>query len=142
MLGLRKTFAAAGMAVVLTASVAVSPERASADSMMYPADSGCSKIENPTIEQKGWCTAINRRQGNCLACHAILINPWPEGFPPAGNIAPPLGSMKNRFDAATLRAQIYDSTAANPDSRMPPFGKNGILTDDQIDAIVAFLMTI
>lgn len=140
MLRFKQALAAAGMAALVAGGSAVAPM---ASAQTFPAESGCSGIENPTQEQKGWCVAINRRQGNCLACHTIMLNPWPEGFPPGGNIAPPLVSMKARFpDADKLRAQIYDATAINPGSRMPPFGKHNILSDEDIDAIVAFLMTI
>jgi len=51
--------------------------------------------------------------------------------------------MKARFpDKEKLRMQIYDATAANPNSTMPPFGKHKALTDAEIDAIVEFLLTI
>ncbi len=140
MLSFKQAFAAVGMVAMLAGGTAVTTV---AHAQTYPAESGCSKIENPTQEQKGWCLAINRRMGNCLACHTMMLNPWPEGFPPGGNIAPPLVSMKARFpDAEKLRAQIYDATAVNPGSRMPPFGKHKVLSDEEIDAIVAFLMTI
>jgi sulfur-oxidizing protein SoxX len=140
MLRLKKALAAAGLAAVMTTGLTMSSATLAET---YPAESGCRNIENPTVEQKGWCAAINRRQGNCLGCHTILVQPWPDGFPPGGNVAPPLVSMKDRFpDPDKLRAQIYDATALNPNTRMPPFGKHGILSDEQIDAIVAFLMTI
>ncbi|GJL82302.1 MAG: hypothetical protein DHS20C01_19360 [marine bacterium B5-7] len=140
MLRLRKTITAIGLASGLMISMSYAPQLFA---QTYPNDSGCKKIENPTVEQKGWCVAIDRRKGNCLACHTIMVDPWPEGFPPGGNVAPALVSMKDRFpDPAKLRAQIYDSTAMNPNTRMPPFGKHKMLTDEQIDEIVAFLMTI
>ena len=51
--------------------------------------------------------------------------------------------MQARFpDKAKLRQQVYDATIANPDSQMPPFGRHGILTDAQIDAIVEYLYTL
>ena len=60
-----------------------------------------------------------------------------------GNIGPPLIAMKARFpDKAKLRQQVYDATIANPDTMMPPFGRHGILTDAQIDAIVEYLYTL
>ena len=44
--------------------------------------------------------------------------------------------MKARFpDKAKLRAQIWDATAANPNSSMPPFGKHGALTEEEVDAV-------
>lgn len=83
---------------------------------------------------KGRDIAFNRKKGNCLACHSIKGGKLP------GNIAPPLVAMKQRFpDKAKLRAQIYDSTAANPNSSMPPFGRHRILSDKEIDLVTDFI---
>jgi sulfur-oxidizing protein SoxX len=78
--------------------------------------------------------AFDKKLGNCLSCHAI------QGGQAAGNLGPPLIAMKARFpDKATLRAQIYDATARNPGTPMPPFGKHDILTDKQIDLVTEFV---
>ncbi len=81
--------------------------------------------------------AFDRKLGNCLACHAIAGGVLP------GNIGPPLVAMKARFpDKSAIRAQIYDATAKNPNSAMPPFGRHGILNDKQIDLITEFIHTL
>lgn len=86
---------------------------------------------------KGKEVAFDRKLGNCLACHAI------EGGDLAGNIGPPLVSMKLRYpDKAALRAQIYDATVRNQNTIMPPFGRFNILTDKQIDEVVDFIYTL
>ncbi len=109
----------------------------------WPDDKGCKKVENPSNIMQGWCAAIDRRRGNCLACHNMVVSPWPEGFPPSGDIAPPLVAMKSRFpDTAKLRAQIYDARDANPNTMMLPFGPHAILSDAEIDNIVEFLLSI
>jgi sulfur-oxidizing protein SoxX len=75
--------------------------------------------------------------GNCLACHAITKRPELV----TGNIGPAIVSMKERFpDRAKLRAVIYDQQANNPDTIMPPFGRNHILTAEQIDAVVDYIL--
>jgi sulfur-oxidizing protein SoxX len=80
---------------------------------------------------------MERSKGNCLACHAIADGELP------GNIGPPLIAMKARFpDAEALRSQIWDATVRNPDSRMPPFGRHGILKSEEIDLIVEYLYTL
>ena len=108
-----------------------------------PTDKECKNIETKSTELSGWCAAVDRFVGNCLACHKMVTPKWPEGFPEGGNAAPPLVSMKSRFpDKATLRAQIYDSRIANDKSLMPPFGAFHILSDAQIDSIVEFLYTL
>jgi L-cysteine S-thiosulfotransferase len=109
----------------------------------FPSEKGCKALENPTAVQKGWCLSVNRRKGNCLACHVMVIDAWPEGFPQGGNIGPPLVAMKQRFpDREKLRSQIYDPTTVNSSSRMPPFGKHKILSDEDIETIIEFLYSI
>jgi len=85
----------------------------------------------------GKALTMERSKGNCLACHAIADGELP------GNIGPPLFAMKERFpEADTLRMQIWDATKRNPDSRMPPFGRYGILSRKEIDLIVQYLYTL
>jgi sulfur-oxidizing protein SoxX len=86
---------------------------------------------------QGKQVAHDRGKGNCLACHAI------EGGDMTGNVGPPLAAMKARFpDKARLRAQIWDSTKANPNTIMPPFGRHQILTEKEIDQIVEYMYTL
>jgi sulfur-oxidizing protein SoxX len=88
----------------------------------------------PSVVEQGKQIAFDKAKGNCLACHQI------EGGDLPGNIGPPLVSMKLRFpDKAKLRAQIADSTQANPNSIMPPFGRHQILTTDELDKVVEFV---
>jgi L-cysteine S-thiosulfotransferase len=88
------------------------------------------------IEQ-GKALAFERRKGNCLACHII------EGGELAGNYGPPLLMMKLRFpDREVLRAQIWDASVRMPSTRMPPFGRHRILTEDEIDLVVDFILTL
>lgn len=85
---------------------------------------------------QGGCVVLNRKKGNCMACHQIAGTSF-------GNIAPPLVSMKQRFpDKAKLRAQISDARQFNPDTVMPPFGPHKILTQDEIDQVVDFVLTL
>jgi sulfur-oxidizing protein SoxX len=80
--------------------------------------------------------AFDRAHGNCLTCHEI------KGGPDPGNVAPPLADMKTRFpDRKELIAIIADETKRNPLTVMPPFKRNLILNDQEIEAIVDFLYT-
>lgn len=103
-----------------------------------PKSEVCNDKANPPTDPavQGGCVAIDRKKGNCHSCHQIAgIN--------YGNVAPPLVSMKQRFpDKAKLRTQVWDATAVNPNSVMPPFGRHGILSDKEIDNVVEFLMTL
>jgi len=129
-----------GATTLLFASMVTIPQAAAAT---LPTEKQCKKAKNLDQATQGWCVAITRKKGNCLACHDIPVKGWPKDFPAAGNIGPPLISMKERFrDRAKLRAQIWDSTVSNPETSMPPFGRNKILTETEIDKIVDFLLTI
>jgi len=76
-------------------------------------------------------------KGNCLACHQIPGDP---NAVTSANIGPPLAAMRQRFpDRALLRNQIWDPTLRNPQTVMPPFGKHGILTEQEIDLVVEYL---
>jgi sulfur-oxidizing protein SoxX len=88
-------------------------------------------------ESAGRTVAFDNMKGNCLACHAIPNDPEAES---PGNIGPPFIMMKERFpDRNKLRAQIWDATAANPNTPMPPFGKHQILTEQEVDQVVEYI---
>lgn len=90
-----------------------------------------------SVIAEGKKLAFNRKKGNCLACHAIAGGKLP------GNIGPALIAMKDRFpDKSRLRAQIWDSTANNPNSMMPPFGRHKILSNSDIDKITAYIYSL
>ena len=89
-----------------------------------------------TIEE-GKRLTMERSKGNCLACHAIEDGQLP------GNLGPPLQGMKQRFpDRGALRQQVCDATVRNPYSRMPPFCRHGILTNEEVELIVDYLYTL
>ena len=91
-------------------------------------------------EPAGRTVLFNKAKGNCLACHAIPSDPKAES---PGNIGPPFVMMKERFpDKNKLRAQIWDSTVANPKTSMPPFGKHQILTEQEIDQVVEYIYSL
>jgi len=91
----------------------------------------------PAELAQGRDIAFDRGKGNCLACHAIADGQLP------GNLGPPLLAMKLRFpDPDQLRAQIWDASARNPETIMPPFGKHRILTGEEIDLVIAYLYSL
>ncbi len=98
----------------------------------------CNDKANPPKDAvtQGGCIAIDRIKGNCMACHEIAGTTY-------GNIAPALVNMAQRWpDKAKLREQIYDASKANPNTVMPPFGRNQILTPDEIDKVVDFVLSL
>ena len=124
-------------AAVLFLGAVAMPQPASAAGQV-PDQKVCNDKANPPKDPvtKGGCVVIDRRKGNCMACHQIA------GIS-SGNIAPPLVAMQARFpDKAKLRAQIEDATKFNPTSVMPPFGRHEILTKEEIDQVVEFMLTL
>lgn len=86
---------------------------------------------------KGKDLAFDRKKGNCLACHAI------EGGNLAGNIGPALIVMKLRYpDRDKIRAKIWDATESNQQSVMPPFGKNRVLSGEEIEHVIDYLYSL
>ena len=100
----------------------------------------CSFMDKPLEKQPkatlmaGQKIAFSVEKGNCLACHQI------EGGEFAGNIAPELKSLPSKFtDKSQLRAFVWDATKFNPNTSMPPFGRNKILTEDELTQLVDYL---
>ena len=84
---------------------------------------------------------FSRKKGNCIACHAMpTADPKKATLP--GDIGPPLIAIKARYTQQTLFNQIWDASAKNPLSIMPPFGKHKILSEDDIKAIAAYILTL
>lgn len=95
----------------------------------------------------------NRKQGNCLACHA---NKDLSSKPFHGEIGPPLDGVASRYDDGELRAILVNSKVAlHEDTIMPSFYrlKNGartaekfvgktILTAEQVEDVLAYLQTL
>jgi L-cysteine S-thiosulfotransferase len=103
--------------------------------------------------EEGKNVVIERRLGNCLACHEIgaLVG---EEF--HGEIGPSLDGVAGRWDAATLRMIVVnakmvfgDATAMPAFYRVdglnrvrPEFAGKPILTAAQVDDVVAYLATL
>ena len=85
----------------------------------------------------GQAVAFDRAKGNCLACHTM------KGGDVPSNVGPELSDMKARFpQRSDLVAVIYDEETRNPQTLMPPFGKNHILSEQEINEVVDFLETL
>ena len=86
---------------------------------------------------EGQKIAFDRSKGNCLTCHEIKGGDLP------GTIGPPLKDIKSKYpDRSELVAILTDETKRNPQTVMPPFGRNRILTEQEINAVVDFLQTL
>ena len=75
-------------------------------------------------------------EAHCLTCHEV------KGGHDFGNAGPTLVNLKERYpDRKEVAAIIFDETKRNPQTVMPPFGRNLIVTDKEIQEIVDFLYT-
>ncbi len=71
---------------------------------------------------------------NCEQCHQI------KGLENFGNIGPSLLDLKERYaDRKDVAAIIFDETKRNAQTAMPPFGRNLILSTDEIETLVDYL---
>ena len=146
---------AAFAAVIGIASGSVASAQDSMELVKYMIDDESSIAQSltgkPGDAVAGRKAAINRKQGNCLACHVM---PIPEQ-PFHGLIAPDLAGIASRYSEGELRLRVVDSKIINPDSFMPAFYRNEgfhrvlkkfkgktILTAEQVEDIVSYLMTL
>jgi sulfur-oxidizing protein SoxX len=100
---------------------------------------------------RGRVVVANRQIGLCLLCHS---GPFPEErF--QGNIGPDLNGIGSRLSEGQIRMRIVDSGRLNPASLMPAyyrteglvraaqaFRDRPVLTAEQIEDVVAFLVTL
>jgi sulfur-oxidizing protein SoxX len=105
----------------------------------------------PGDAKKGRKLAINRKKGNCLACHKM---PIPEqAF--HGEVGPDLKGVAGRYSEAQLRLRVVNPKKANPDTIMPAFYRNTgfhrvmkkfkgktIIGAQDVEDIVAYLKTL
>ncbi len=100
---------------------------------------------------RGRAIVANRQVGLCLLCHS---GPFPEErF--QGNLAPDLRGAGARWSEGQLRLRIVDSSRINPATIMPAYHRSEglvrvapawrgkpVLSAEQIEDVVAFLMTL
>jgi sulfur-oxidizing protein SoxX len=105
----------------------------------------------PGEAERGRVIVVNRQVGLCLLCHS---GPFPEQrF--QGTLAPDLKGAGSRSSEGQLRLRLVDASKLNPDSIMPPYyrvdGLNRvapsfqgkpILTAEQIEDVIAYLVTL
>jgi len=96
-----------------------------------------SAAQAQSAVSEGQKIAFDRSKGNCLTCHDIKGGDLP------GSIGPALKDLKSKYpDRNELVAIVTDETKRNPQTVMPPFGRNRILTEQEIEAVVDFLQSL
>jgi L-cysteine S-thiosulfotransferase len=122
------------------------PDTPSTKSVLFPtlalalligAAASISPAGAQSAAAEGQELAFDRLKGNCLTCHEIKGGDLP------GTIGPALKDIKSKYpDRNDLVAIVSDETRRNPQTVMPPFGRNRILTEQEINAVVDFLQTL
>jgi sulfur-oxidizing protein SoxX len=101
-----------------------------------PAAEAKKEAKGLEMDPKKLFSGAGKGMGNCSACHAI---PADQKLV-AGDIGPPMIGMKARFpDIAKLKEAIADQKKFSPETIMPPFGRNKLLTPEQIDVIAQYI---
>jgi len=105
----------------------------------------------PGNAEAGLKAFLNRKQGNCLACHQVSSL---AEHPFHGEIGPSLDGVAERYSVGALRLQIVNPKEINPDTIMPAFYKTeglnrvlkkfkgkSVLTAEQVEDILAYIQT-
>jgi len=94
---------------------------------------------SPADIAAGKAIAFNRGQGNCLACHVL------PGGTQAGNVGPNLTHFTFQVVFHTrqkLADFLYDPEKTIPHINMPQFGKNRVLSPQQIHLVSDYLWSL
>lgn len=110
--------------------------------------------------KRGEVVMINRKLGNCLACHHLSrfdekAKALPNKYGDMGEVGPPLDAVAERYDAGQLRLLLVDAKEVFPDTIMPAFYKvkglhrvlpdyegKPILEPQDIEDVLSFLLTL
>ncbi|MDD3519454.1 MAG: sulfur oxidation c-type cytochrome SoxX [Chromatiales bacterium] len=108
----------------------------------------CGKLSSPPIQkvqfsgsldgdaERGEKIAINIRWGNCLACHSL-----PKGHQ-GGSVGPDLSEYGKRNPPLDYVFQrIWDGRVFNVNAHMPIYGPNGVLNEQEIRDVMAFILS-
>jgi L-cysteine S-thiosulfotransferase len=105
----------------------------------------------PGDAKMGQETALSRERGNCAICHVLPASDEKLH----GNVGPSLKGVADRLSEGQIRLRVVDARRVNPGSIMPSYFRidglkrvapvyagKPVLTADEIEDIVAFLVTL
>jgi len=94
---------------------------------------------------------LNRKKGNCLACHVVASL---KDQPFHGQVGPPLDGTASRWSEGELRLRIVNSKLVNEDTIMPAFHRSDglhrvlkkfkgkpVLSAQEVEDVLAYVMT-
>lgn len=100
---------------------------------------------------RGLKIAVDRKRGNCVACHAL---PAAEATFP-GDVGPSLAGVGDRLNPGQIRLRVVDQTRVVPRTVMPPYYRveglkdvapeyagKPILNAGEIEDLVAYLSSL
>jgi L-cysteine S-thiosulfotransferase len=120
--------------------------------MASACDNTCAQSENAMSQAaQGAAIVANRTVGLCVLCHAVPGVPLTQ----SGTIGPSLAGVGARWSAEQLREHLVAPQRFNPNTVMPSVSRvegftrlaparrgQALLTEAQIDAVVAYLVTL
>ena len=88
---------------------------------------------------KGRALFLDRAKGPCSGCHLVPgADVWP-----AGNVGPDLSTLGDRgLPDPYLYQLLWDPRVVFPDTAMPPWGRNGVFTSEEVAHLLAYLQTL
>jgi len=88
---------------------------------------------------RGRALFLDRAKGPCAGCHLV---PGDDVWP-AGSVGPDLSTIGDRrLPGPYLYQLLWDPRVVFPHTVMPPWGRNGVLTPEEITHVVAYLQTL
>lgn len=147
-----------GLAIGLMGWLAMSPgialDRAAAQVVQYQIVGGAVLVpltDVPGDAERGRRVVLDRNAGDCIVCHAMPL-PDREFH---GTIGPALDGVGSRYTAGELRLRLIDPKVLYPHTVMPayykitglqrvlpPYQGQPILSAQQIEDVVAYLLTL
>ncbi|HFE38484.1 MAG TPA: sulfur oxidation c-type cytochrome SoxX [Gammaproteobacteria bacterium] len=107
----------------------------------------------PGDPKNGIKVMINRKKGNCFACHTIAA--FKDTVPYHGEVGPSLDGVADRYEEGQLRMMLVDQKKYFPNTIMPAmYRKDGltrvmkkfkgktILTAQEVEDVLAYLKTL
>ncbi len=146
-------------AALLAAGAAQAGESVSPSAVKYEEGAVAMSLTGKPGNAANGPDIMNKGAGNCIACHEVTAL---KDIPFHGEVGPPLDGAGSRWSEAELRGIVANAKLTFEDSLMPSFYKiegftrlgdaytgkahegavEPLLTAEQIEDVVAFLMTL
>ena len=103
----------------------------------------CGRCHAETTALDGRVLFMDAKKGNCAACHRAPNDTSEAAKKIVATVGKPLQNIASRFDRVQLKAAIHDFSQTIPaagNTIMPPYGRHRILSEAEIDAVVAYVI--